>query len=174
MFDGNGRIRRDFLEPHPAIERDRILHCRCNGIEAHALIADAARLGDHAVHQHPAEALAAIARPHVKPLHFADTGFEFAQRNASGGVACVSRQQQSPAWRAVGARKTFQLLIETLEAEAEAERTAIFEEDAASLFDVFGERGLNQFDLALIALTRIVLTWIALNKIAFAVSRSRH
>src|ERR1700674_2087830 len=166
------------MESHFAIECDRILHCRFNGIETHALIADDARFLDYAFHQNPAQAHTAIGRPHVKPLHLADTGFEFAQRNASGGVACVSCKQQSPARRAVGARKGFQLLIETLEAQAEAERTAIFKEEAASLFDVFGERGLNQF-VAPIALTRMVLTWIVPtptipNKIAFAVSRGRH
>jgi hypothetical protein len=56
-----------------------------------------------------------------------------------------------------------------LETQAEAERTSIFEEEAASLFDVFGECGLNQIGLAQIAVTRIVL-----NAIAFAVSRGRH
>jgi hypothetical protein len=108
--------------------------------------------------------MAAIARPHVKPLHLADTGFEFAQRNASGGVVCGSGKQQSPARRAVGARKVFQLLIEALEAQAEAERTAIFEEEAANLFDVLGESCLNQIDLTLIVPTQIV----------FAFSRGRH
>jgi hypothetical protein len=61
-----------------------------------------------------------------------------------------------------------------LEAQAEAERTAILEEEAASLFDVFGECGLKQFDLAPIALTRIFLLQIVLNNITFAVSRVRH
>jgi hypothetical protein len=81
---------------------------------------------------------------HVETLHLADTGFKFAQRNASGSVVSVSGKQQSPTRRAVGARKALQLLVETLETQAEAERTAIFEEEAASLCDVFGERGLNQ------------------------------
>ena len=169
VFDGNSRIRRDFLEPHPAIECDRILHCRCNRIQTHALIAYDARLRDYAFYKHPAQASAAIGRPHVQPLHFADTGFQSAQCNASGGVACVPGKQQSPARRDVGAGKAFQLLIETLEAQAEAERTAIFEKEAASLFDVFGDSGLNQFDLAPIVLTRNVL-----NRIAFAVSGDGH
>jgi hypothetical protein len=89
-------------------------------------------------------------------------------------VVCVSDKQQSPARWAVGAVEAFQLFIETLEAQAEPERIAIFEEEGSSLFDVFGERGLNQFDLAPSALTRIVLTQNVLNRIAFAVSRGRH
>ncbi len=49
---------------------NRILHFRFNRIQTHALIADRARLGNHKLHQHPAQARAAIVRPHVKPLHF--------------------------------------------------------------------------------------------------------
>ena len=174
MFDGNGRIRRDFLEPHPAIERDRILHCRLNRIQTHALIADGARLRDYAVYKQPAQTSPPIDGPHVKALHLTGSGFKFAQSDASRNVVSVSGKQQTPGRRGVGARKAFQLLIETLEAQAEAERTAVFEEEVASLFDMFGECGLNQFDLAPIALTRIVLTQTIPNKIAFAVSRSRH
>jgi hypothetical protein len=61
-----------------------------------------------------------------------------------------------------------------LEAQAEAERTAIFEEEAARLFDMFGERGLKQIDPAPIAMALITTTPIVLNKIVFAVSRGRH
>jgi len=103
---------------------------------------------------------------------------ELAQRDASGGVfsiwALVSGKQQSPARRAVGARKTFQLLVETLEAQAEAERAAIFEEEAANLFNMFGESGLNQIDLAPIAARLIRVTQIVLIPVALAVSRGRH
>src|ERR1019366_2850486 len=112
-----------------------------------ALIAHGARLGNQTFHQHPPEPEAAILRPYVKPLHLADAGLKLAQRDATSGVVRVSGQQQSPARRPVSARKVFQLLIETLEAQAEAQRTAIFEEKASRLFDVFGERGLKQIDL---------------------------
>jgi hypothetical protein len=72
---------------------------------------------------------------------------KLAQRDATSGVASAPGQQQSPARWSVSARKIFQLRIETLEAQAEAKRTAIFEEKASRLFDVFGERGLKQIDL---------------------------
>ncbi|MGA2358581.1 MAG: hypothetical protein ABSF66_06250 [Terriglobales bacterium] len=86
----------------------------------------------------------------------------------------VSGQQQPPARRTVSAWKASQFLIETLEAQAEAERTAIFEEEASGLFDVFGECDLKQIDLAPIAMAPITTTPIVLNKIAFAGTRGRH
>jgi hypothetical protein len=63
-----------------------------------------------------------------------------------------------PLGGAVSARKVFQLLIETLEAQAEAERTAIFEEEAARFFDVFGERGLKQIDLGSVIAVALITT----------------
>jgi hypothetical protein len=53
--------------------------------------------------------------PHVKTLHFADAGFNPAQRNAAAGVVAASRQQKTSARWSVSAGKTFQLFVETLE-----------------------------------------------------------
>ena len=94
-------------------------------------------------------------------------------------MASAPGQQQSAARWAVGAWKAFQLLIETLEAQAEAKRLAILKEQASGLFDIFGKRSLKQIDLAPIAATailrnKIVPDKIVRNKIVFAVSRTRH
>src|SRR5260370_7070483 len=79
------------------MECDRILHFRFNRIQTHALITDRARLGDHALRQYPAPARAAIVRPHVKPLHFADAGFKFAQPNTTTDAVSVPANHRYPA-----------------------------------------------------------------------------
>ena len=58
----------------------------------------------------------------------------------------MARQQQSSARRRISPRKPFQFLIKTLEAQAEAKRSAIFHEELASLFNVFRKRGRNYLD----------------------------
>jgi hypothetical protein len=153
-------------QPSTAVtpSRARILHCRFNRIQTHALIADCPRFSDQPFHQYPYQAPAALAGPNVQPLHLADAGFKLAQRNASRGVVCATGQQQYAVWRTVTARKVLHFFIETLETQAEAQRAAIFEKESASLFDVFGEYGPDQFD----GVPNV------LNKIAVTASRDGH
>jgi hypothetical protein len=70
-----------------------------------------------------------------------------------GGVVRVQGKQKASSWRAVSAGEIFHLFIETLKAQAEVERAAIFEEEGTNLVDVRGQYCLGQFDLAF-AVTR--------------------
>ena len=72
--------------------------------------------------------------------------FQFVQRHASGELVLVFGQQQSAVRRDVVARKIRQFLIEVLEAEAEAERSRVFEEKFAGLRDLRGRLGLQELD----------------------------
>src|SRR5581483_9109830 len=66
--------------------------------------------------------------PNIQSLHFADTRFEWTQRHASGGFVIDFGQQQASARRSVLPRQTRVFLVEALEAQAEAERLSVFDE----------------------------------------------
>jgi len=50
----------------------------------------------------------------------------------------------------------------------------VLEEEAASLFEVFGERGLNQVDVARVVLNTTVRNKVVRKNIAFVVSGGPH
>lgn len=146
-FDGIGPVGCDFLEPHSAIQFDRILHGRCNCVQAHTLVADLARFGDYPVHQHPPQSFPAKIGAHVEPLHFANFVFESAQPDAASWLAATAREKELPGGRSVRSWQGSEFLIETLKTQAEAERLRVFEEEGADLLDVFGKNRSNQFDV---------------------------
>jgi hypothetical protein len=49
--DGIGAVRSDLAEAESAVHLDRVFHYWFHGVEAHALVADLARLADDAVRQ---------------------------------------------------------------------------------------------------------------------------
>jgi hypothetical protein len=60
------------------------------------------------------------------------------QRDASGELAIIGRQQQAPCGRRVISGESGEFLIEALEAQAEAKRLGVFEKEFAHLRDVGG------------------------------------
>ena len=67
-----------------------------------------------------------------------------------------------------------QFFIEILEAQAETEQTAVFEEESARLFDVFRGCGLDQIDFIRRSFAQIISNRLVLSRIVFAVSPDRH
>ena len=72
-------------------------------------------------------------RAKIEALHLADSGFEFVQRDATRQFASVFSQQQAAVRRGVISRKARKFLVETLKAQAEAERFSILEKKLTSL-----------------------------------------
>ena len=66
------------------------------------------------------------------------------ESDASGGSLLAQRQQQPAFRRGVVAGKSREFLIETLEAEAEAERGSVFEEEFADRGDLSWRFSLSQ------------------------------
>ena len=79
---------------------------------------------------------------HVEPLHFARFGVEPSQRDARDRCAVVARNEQAPRGRRVVARQLRDLAIESLEAEVDAERLLVFEEQRADGLDVLRPCGV--------------------------------
>src|SRR5258708_33184475 len=68
-----------------------------------------------------------------RPLQFGGVTALRAQADAAGGCALDQRHQEPPARRRVVAGQGLQFVVETLEAEAEAERLRVLEEERARL-----------------------------------------
>ena len=79
----------NFAKAETAIHGDGIFHDGLNRIEAHAVIADMAGLGDKVFGKDAAEALAAKGRAKIKTFHFADCLFQSAQSHASSELAFI-------------------------------------------------------------------------------------
>ena len=131
-------IRRDLFETQSPIHRHRVLHDRFDGIQAHVFIADGAGFGNHRFCQSSPQALATKLLPEIETLHLTDRAFQFVQCDATGQLSFELSQQQPTIGRSVIAGECGQLLVEPLEAQAEAERLRIFEEKFAGLGDVDG------------------------------------
>ena len=71
-------------KPQLAIQGDCIFHYGLDGVEAHSLVADLARLGDDALGQGASEALAAKLRTQIQPLHFAGARLQLVEGDAGG------------------------------------------------------------------------------------------
>src|SRR5262249_40149642 len=110
-------VRRYFLEAAAAIERNRILHGRGDGIEAHALVANGTRLSDDSIYEQSARSKSTEGRSHIEALHLTHAGFEGTQSYTSGRfIFVICREQQAAFGRGVGARESPQLFVESLKA----------------------------------------------------------
>src|SRR5205085_6910451 len=96
---------------------------------------DAGRVDDSA-RQQPAEAATALLRPYVEPFHFARPVAQRAHRHASSGPAVHARDEQPAGGPCIRAGKLRELAVEALEAEVDAERGLVFEEELAGLLDL--------------------------------------
>ncbi|PYV47669.1 MAG: hypothetical protein DMG92_15800, partial [Acidobacteria bacterium] len=65
--------------------------------------------------------------------HFADLGAKFVQGNTACGVALMRGEQQTAVGRGIVSGERCEFLVETLKAEAEAERLSVFEKELAGL-----------------------------------------
>src|ERR1700686_1782681 len=142
--DRVGAIGCDFLEANLAIHRDRIFHPRFDGVEADALIADLASLGDDLVCESAAQSFAAKLRTQVEALHLADLRFERVQGDAARELVFVGGEQKPAFGRSVGPGETGQFFVEVLKAEAEAEGLRVLEEQFPGLRDLNGGFGLSK------------------------------
>ena len=88
-------IGRDFPEPHHTIHGDCVLHHGFDGIETHAAIAHLARLGNQMLGQRSSQAFPSKLGTEVEPLHFANAGFDLVERDATGELTFIFRQQQT-------------------------------------------------------------------------------
>jgi hypothetical protein len=82
----------------------------------------------------------------VEALHLAGTAVERPERHASGHDTVDPREQELSQRWSVGAGKSGKLFVEALEAEAEAERCAVLDEEGADLADVGVGRGVPDED----------------------------
>src|SRR4051794_33335365 len=131
-----GAIRFDLAEAQAAVHFHGLFHAGCDGIEANAIVADAAGLGEDLVRKHAAYAFSPELRTHVESLHLADIAFQFVQCTTSGQATIDFGQKQTAIWRRVAAGQSRQFLVEALETQAEAEGLRILEKEFASLRDL--------------------------------------
>src|SRR6185437_3031966 len=128
----------DLAKAIGAVHAHSILHDGLNRVQADALVADGARLGQCRVEQRLAQALATNLWAHIEALHFANAGLQRVQGNATGEVPAQSRQQQSSLWRSVVAGQARQFLLETLKAQVKAERRSILLKKHAGFGEMLG------------------------------------
>ena len=91
---GLNRYGVDLAKPERGVELPRRAHLR-KRVDPHAVVAEAAGVGDHGESELPAEAAAAEGGPYVEPLHLAAAFLERAQRDAARDVACDERDEDA-------------------------------------------------------------------------------
>src|SRR5215471_13545168 len=114
-------VRRDLAEAQRLVEREGLLHGR-QGVQAHPLVAEGARLADHGLGQATPQALAARRRADVEALHLAEAAAQGPQGHATGRLHSVGREEETTRRRRVGPRQRRDLLGEALERELDAQR----------------------------------------------------
>src|SRR5207245_2423715 len=82
--------------------------------------------------ERPPQAGASRARPHIQALHLGRRGVERAERDA----ALPRSEQQRAAGRTISAGEIRELLVESLEARGEPERSPVFAEQSPDLAEV--------------------------------------
>jgi len=117
------------METQTAIHSDGILHDWFDSIKTHAAIADPASFGNEMFSNGTAQASTPECGNKVEALHFADVGFEFAERDAAGELTLEFRQEQPAARRGVLSGQCGEFLIEILETQTEPERVGIIKEE---------------------------------------------
>src|SRR5437764_278219 len=100
---------------------------------------------DDGLSEFSSEARAAELRSHIQALHFAHTVVNPSQRDAARRAFACAREQESARGRRVVAGQSFQLLLEILKAEVNADRRLVLAEQTACLFDVLDSFGLIEF-----------------------------
>ncbi len=116
------------MEADSAVHDDRISHHGFDGVEADAIVADLARFGDDAIRQDAAQPLAAKLRAQVEALHLTDAQLEFVQSDAACEVSFTLGEEQAAFRWSIVTRKSGELLVEILEAQAEPEGLRVLEE----------------------------------------------
>ncbi len=142
-------VRRDRREAGGAVHRDGRAHRR-QGIEADLAVAETGRLGDHGVHQRPAQPEPARPRIDVEALHLTDGPGERPQADAADRRAStVASQQQRPAGRTVLPRQRRQLGGEVLVAEIDRQGRCVGLEQRVNGREVGGGGGRGDAERAL-------------------------
>ncbi len=84
--------------------------------------------------------------PHVQALHLGVAVEERAQRHAARGPSGEEREHEAAARRRVVAGKGRELGVESLEAQAHAEPTLVFQEELAAGRDLLGRARSDQLE----------------------------
>lgn len=131
-----GAIGFNLGESEAAIQRHGVGHDWLDGVESHFPVSDCPSFGDQGFRQRAPCASTAKLWTKIEALHLANSRFQFVQRHTACQCAAIFRDQQPAFRRRIISRKAGKFLIETLKAQAEAERVCILEEKLACLSDL--------------------------------------
>ena len=84
--------------------------------------------------------------PDVHALHFAHAWLEGMQRNATGQLPVIQRQEKSPRRRRIPSRQRSKFLGKSLKEKVDAERLSVLEKYRPSLINLFGACRLYDFN----------------------------